>query len=161
MSDWYQGTFEIQNKSKYIGIKQPFYRSSWEKRFMFWCDNNPNVLKWSSESIKIPYAIFENGHYKTHNYFPDFYMEVVDKSGNLKKYIVEVKPFNQGPIKLKTGETYKPKPPKNKNQKAMKRYLYECKMYNKNSIKWEAAKKYCQSNGIQFIVLTKNDLFNL
>lgn len=158
---WYQGNYLVQNSIKYIGDLTPFYRSSWEQRFMFWCDMNPNVLKWSSEPLKIPYVMNENGNYKKHNYIPDFYIEILNKMGEIKKYIVEIKPFNQGPIKNSSGEVYIPKPPKNKNQKAMKRYYTEIKTYEKNARKWAAAKLFCEANGLEFIVLTKEDVTNL
>jgi len=160
MGSWKQGTFNIRNKEKYIGSKEPFYRSSWEERFMNWCDNNPNIVRWSSEEIKIPYIISENGFSKTHNYYPDFYIEVINKEMNLKKYVVEIKPYNQGPIKEENKEVYVPKPPKNKNAKSLKRYYLECKTYMKNTLKWQAAKTYCLRNGFEFIVLTRKDVCN-
>ncbi len=162
MSEWYQGTYEVKNTSKYLGTKPPFFRSSWERRFMYWCDHNPNVLKWSSEAIKIPYVISEGGYCKTHNYIPDFYMEVKNTKGEIKKFIVEVKPYDQGPIDQHDGKgVYVPKPPKNKNQKALKRFYFEQKTYKKNALKWNAAKLFCQTHNIEFMIITKKDLLNL
>ena len=50
-----KGKFQPKNSEKYIGLKTPTYRSSWEQTFMRLCDEHPNVAKWASESIKIPY----------------------------------------------------------------------------------------------------------
>ena len=49
------GKYEILNASKYVGAKAPTYRSSWELAFMRMCDNHPNITKWASENVKIPY----------------------------------------------------------------------------------------------------------
>ena len=49
-----RGKFTPKNQEKYIGLKTPTYRSSWEQAFMRLCDEHPNVAKWASESIKIP-----------------------------------------------------------------------------------------------------------
>ena len=51
MKRFAQGVYTPINASKYIGKKQPRYRSGWELAFMRFCDNNDNVLQWASESI--------------------------------------------------------------------------------------------------------------
>ena len=38
-----------------MGSKTPLYRSSWEMKFMMFCDNNPAIQEWASEPVKIPY----------------------------------------------------------------------------------------------------------
>jgi hypothetical protein len=38
--EYKQGFYVPTNKSKYVGKKNPFYRSAWESRVFFWCDNN-------------------------------------------------------------------------------------------------------------------------
>ena len=76
-----QGHFAPVNPDKYQGTQPIFYRSSWEKRFMFWCDNNPSILLWASESLVIPYwSPVDN---KMHRYFPDFLVKVLTKAGKL------------------------------------------------------------------------------
>ena len=50
-----RGKFAFKNKEKYVGTKTPTYRSGWEHAFMRLCDEHPNVHKWASESIRIPY----------------------------------------------------------------------------------------------------------
>ena len=50
-----RGKFSPKNQGKYVGLKSPTYRSSWEHAFMRLCDEHPNVYQWASESIKIPY----------------------------------------------------------------------------------------------------------
>ena len=66
-----QGKYVIKNPDKYIGKKQPTYRSSWEYAMMQMCDNHPSVLNWASESVRIPYFNPVSG--KKTNYIPDFF----------------------------------------------------------------------------------------
>ena len=84
-----QGKYRLRLPSKYKGDpKNVVYRSSWEYKFMQWCDSRSAVQEWGSEEIAIPYVSPVDG--KRHKYYPDFYVKVRGK-----KYIVEVKPFRQ------------------------------------------------------------------
>ena len=67
-----RGKFAFKNKEKYVGLKTPTYRSSWEHAFMRLCDEHPNVYKWASESIKVPYRHPLTGKYTI--YVPDFFV---------------------------------------------------------------------------------------
>ena len=78
-----KGKFYPKNQEKYIGLKTPTYRSSWEQAFMRLCDEHPNVSKWASESIKIPYRHPFTGKYTV--YVPDFFVVYVDKNGKKHK----------------------------------------------------------------------------
>ena len=67
--------------------------------FMVQLELNPNVDKWSSENIQIPYTMKErnsNGRFVDvrHTYNIDFTVWL--KNGN--KYIVEVKPSSLSPL---------------------------------------------------------------
>mgnify|MGYP001255491249 CR=1 FL=1 len=76
----HQGKFNPQNPQKYRGDRTKIvYRSSYELKFMKWCDLNDNIKEWGSEEIAIPYRSPIDG--KIHRYFPDFYIKV-----NNKKY---------------------------------------------------------------------------
>ncbi len=46
-----RGKFAFKNKEKYVGLKTPTYRSSWEHAFMRLCDEHPNVYK--AEMIEV------------------------------------------------------------------------------------------------------------
>lgn len=143
-----QGIYEVKNKQKYIGINKPFYRSSYEKRIFFWCDNNKNVLEWSSENVAIPY-LFEIDK-KLHRYFPDVKAKIKTDKGIIT-YIIEIKPYKQ---------TLIPKKPKNRSKKRIQRYKNELFMYIKNVNKWEAAEKFCKKYGYEFKIITEKELFN-
>lgn len=142
---WKQGQYIVKNKEKYIGVSEPIYRSSWEERFCYFLDHNKNVIRWCSECVKIPYVFRGDGH--THNYYPDFYCEIIVKR-KLKKYIIEIKPEKQ---------THAPKKPK--RPKSNKTYIYEMVTWIKNQDKWRFTEDYCKRRGITFRILTEKTLF--
>jgi hypothetical protein len=143
-----QGEYRLENPSKYTGKGLPIFRSSWERRWMYWADTNKNIIKWCSECIGIKY--FYPIDQRVHTYFPDMYIEVLNNLKKVEKYVVEIKPKKElsPPIK-----------PKNKNAKANKRYLTESAEYVKNIQKWEAAKEYCKQRDLTFKILTEDELF--
>jgi hypothetical protein len=153
-----QGTYSVQNRDKYIGKNSPTYRSSWEKKFFYWCDNNKNVIRWGSEIVKLSY-FFEVDN-KIHNYIVDVYVEVKNNEGFIEKWLVEIKPSKQGPVVRKDGTVYKPKQPKTNNRKSWSNYKKSVIEYIKNSNKWDSAKEYCKANDMKFVVITEEELFN-
>ena len=135
-----QGKYQIQHPEKYVGKKQPTYRSSWEWQFMRFCDNDPRILKWASEAISIPYKDPFTG--KGTIYVPDFFIQYADKQGKMQVELIEVKPSNQT-IKERVG--------KNRNNQLQ---------WAKNQYKWRAAYEWCSKQGIKFRILTENELFH-
>lgn len=119
-----------------------------KKKMCSWLDSNANVKCWGFEIVNIPY-LFEIDR-KVHKYITDFYVEILDNNGQLKKYIIEVKP---------KGQLRRPIPPKIKNKKALRRYSYEMNMYIKNLNKWKATIAFCKSRGLIFKIVTETDLF--
>ena len=73
MGKWRQGIFVPKNQDKFIGRKA-VYRSGLELKFFRFCDSNPNVLKWGSENVIIPYR--SPIDHKMHRYFVDNYIEI-------------------------------------------------------------------------------------
>lgn len=72
------GFFRPRYPEKYSGdVNNIQFRSSWEAAFMQFADLNPNVTKWGSEEIAIPYIKPTDS--KIHRYIPDFWMEVVNR----------------------------------------------------------------------------------
>ena len=140
MTKSYRGLFRPTNPKKYVGnTKQIVYRSLLERRFMRYCDLNEDILYWASEELPVRY--YNPLDKKYHRYFPDFVVKTV----NNDKYMIEIKPSRQ---------VAKPKPPKKKT----KSYMRESFEYIKNQAKWQAAKSYCDDNGMQFKVITEKDL---
>jgi hypothetical protein len=137
-----QGIFKPKNPNKFIGA-HAIYRSGLELKFFRFCDNNPNIVKWASESIVVPYVSPIDK--KVHRYYVDNYV-IINESGVLKKYLVEIKPSKQT------------KPPQTKYRNKQ-HLLYEQAMYITNQAKWEAAREYCKKNGMSFLILTEKEIY--
>ena len=140
----YKGKFRPKVPKKYRGdYTNIIYRSSWELKFMKYCDTNKNILEWGSEEFFIPYmSPIDN---RVHRYFPDFYIKVQENTGRIKRYLIEVKPLKQ---------TMKPKKPKRQT----KNYIREVYEYAKNQAKWKAATEFCEDRMWEFKVMTENEL---
>ena len=140
----YSGRFKPKNYKKYKGDPtNVFYRSLWERRFMVYCDNNPNILEWGSEEIIIPYKSPLDK--KVHRYFPDFFIKYKNSSGKIIREIIEVKPKRH---------LSPPKEPKRKT----KRYLGEVNTYIINQAKFKAAEECCKDRKLGFRILTEEHL---
>ena len=145
MTHYKQGLFKPLNPKKYIGDPTNIvYRSGWEHRSMQMFDTNPNINRWGSEEVVIPYVSPIDNRY--HRYFTDFYVEAVGRDGETKKMLLEVKPKAQ---------TQEPKKPSRKT----KRYITEVMTYGINQAKWKAAEDFCRDRGWEFKVITESDLF--
>jgi hypothetical protein len=107
---------------------------------MTFCDNNPSIQQWSSESVKIPYRDPLTG--KQTVYVPDFLIVYMDK--NLRKHaeLIEIKPANQT-LREKVGKN-----PYNQAQ------------FVKNQAKWAAASAWCQNHGLKFRIINEQDIFH-
>lgn len=111
---------------------------------MKWLDHNPQVVKWSSEELVIPYICGTDG--RPHRYFPDYLVEL--KNG--KTFLIELKPASQ---------TRPPKPPK--SGRMTKSFKTAVDTWTKNVSKWEAAETFCKNNGITFAIWTEHSLKRL
>lgn len=138
MSKYAQGKYQIKNLDKYIGKKSPTYRSSWEFAFCSFCDNNPSVLQWASESIQIPYRNPVTG--KQTVYVPDFLIVYSDRNERKHTELVEIKPSTQ--VTMETAKTLRDK--------------YSVAI---NMAKWAAADNWARANNIRFRVVTEFDIF--
>jgi len=142
MAKYKQGRFTPKHPEKYVGdVSNIIYRSGWELKLLKWADVTPGVLKYASEELIVPYISPVDG--KQHRYFVDFLIMVKTRSGEIKKYAVEVKPSAQTV------------PPTTKNKK---RLIQESMTYAVNQAKWKAADAFCKTKGIEFIVLTEEHL---
>ena len=138
-SKYSQGKYIVENPSIYIGAKAPFARSSWETAFMRFCDTHPNIIKWASENVKIPYRHPFTGNIT--NYVPDFMVQYEDKNGKTRVELIEVKPKSQTVIEEARGRGDK-------------------MATQVNAVKWEAASAWAKSKGIHFKVITEDQIFN-
>jgi hypothetical protein len=139
VSKYAQGKFTLKNPEKYAGKGSPTYRSSWEWAFMNFCDNHPAVVNWASESIHIPY--FNPFTKKNTIYVPDFFVMYQTKEGKQRAELVEIKPSSEVMETVGKGQ---------RNQA----------MAVLNQFKWEAARKWCASQGMTFRIVTEADMFH-
>ena len=139
MAKYANGFYQLLNPGKYVVKKTPHYRSGWEHTFMRFCDNNPSILQWASESIHINYKNpFTN---KATIYVPDFFIVYVDKSGAKRAELIEIKPSSQ--VAVESAKS-------TRDQAAAVLNMY----------KWQAAQAWCKTQGITFRVVTENDIFH-
>ena len=140
----YKGKFRPKFPNKYKGDHTNIiYRSLWERNCMVYFDQNPSVLKWSSEEVIVPYKSPIDGRW--HRYFPDFLIRVRNKEGMTETIMIEVKPLK---------ETREPK----KRSRVTKQYLYEVRTWGINNAKWKAAKDYCADRKWKFMIITEKEL---
>lgn len=164
---FHQGYFYPKNKDKCLS-KENIYRSSWEFLFMGWLDKNPSIVRWASEPIGISYMnpvsnideCKKNGLdprnpavWKKATYYTDFWYEIKQTDNSVKKVFVEIKPYAQ---------TQKPAPiSQNASLKEHRDYIRKAQTYLVNMAKWNAALKYFNSKGCDFIVVTERTLEKL
>lgn len=135
-----QGYYKVKHPEKYIGDSTRVrYLSSWELEFDKFLDSNPNVIRWASEAFYIPYR--HPVDKQTHRYFPDYYVEYKNNNGQIIREIIEIKP--QRHTELGKRPT-----------------TYEQLSHAINISKWQSAQVFCKKQGIQFRVLTENELFH-
>lgn len=140
MGKFRQGLFTPRNPEKYVGDAAKIrYMSSWELSFDKFLDGNPNILRWSSECVAIPYIKPTDG--KIHRYYPDYWIEYINKDGEVIQELVEIKPNSQA-------------------RPGKKMSTYEKVQYAINLAKWESCVNFCNQRGIGFRVLTEKELFN-
>lgn len=140
-------TYTPKNPEKYKGKYPIIMRSGLERKFVQWCDNNPAIAFWSSESLEIPYLDpfgkkDSNGKIKTRRYYPDFIVKTIKN----ETFIVEIKPFNETQVPKKTA------------RKSEKTYIEEVYKYKKNLSKWQACDRFCKNKGYSFKLITEKNL---
>ena len=138
-----QGVFSPKHPEKYKGSFPIAYRSKWELVCMRRLDSNPNIICWGSESVVVPYPNPLTG--RVSRYFVDFNVTLRDKQGEIRKFLVEIKPHSQ---------TLPPNQ-KVRNPRTLIRQQAE---YIKNQAKWKAAEEYANKKGSSFVVLTEKHL---
>ena len=138
-----QGWYQLKHPEKYVGDPAKIrYMSSWELKTHQFLDNNPNILKWSSEEVVIPYLKPTDN--RVHRYFPDYWVLFRNKEGHKIQEIWEVKPHSQT---------------RRSRSRNSKHRLYEDVQYAVNMAKWQAAQQFCDKYGMKFRVLTEKDIF--
>ena len=134
-----KGLYTPQFPEKYLGdIRKIRFLSSWELRFMNFCDLNPNVVAWGSEEFRVKY--FNPVKNKVCDYIPDFIIKYKDSNGNIITEVIEIKPLKESVLKPKMS-------------------TYDKVALVVNHAKWTACKAMCDTAGIKFRVITEQDMF--
>jgi len=139
MANFRQGTYEVRNKNKYVGVGKPRYRSGWELTFMMFLDNNDSISQWASESISIPYRNPITG--KQSIYVPDFFVTYRGRDNTTRAELVEIKPKKQSFLESKMSSR-------------------DRAIVAVNYAKWDAATKWARRNGLVFRVINEDQIFH-
>lgn len=145
-----QGYFTPKNPQKYKGDpSKVVYRSSWELKFLQYCDSNESVIEYAAEPLGIPYI---NPVLKKEcTYWIDCYMSTRASDGSITQWLIEVKPNKY---------LTPPEPPKILTEKKTLNYVRHAKAYIINTAKFNAAKIYAEKRMMRFGIITENFLFN-
>ena len=138
MTKFAQGIYKVMNPQKYVGNREPRYRSSWEWHFMKFCDDNDHVLQWASESVSIPYRHPLTG--KQTIYVPDFLITYQGSNGKTIGELIEIKPRKQSVIEDRQSQR-------------------DRAVVAVNYAKWSAAEKWAKRQGLNFRVITEDQIF--
>lgn len=145
-----QGYFIPKNPQKYVGDPSKIiYRSSWEFKFLEYCDLNEKVIEYSSEPVGISYPnpILK----KDSTYWIDCYMAVKNTDNSVTKWLIEIKPKKY---------LTPPEPPTRLTEKQVLNYARSAKTYLVNEAKFKAARAFAASRGMKFGIITENFLFD-
>lgn len=141
-----QGIYKPRFPEKNINKESIEYRSQLELEYFWRIEKSPNVIKWGSEVIWIPYF---NPIKKRHaQYWTDLYVE----TKNHGTLIVEIKPEKEI---IAIAEN---KQPKNTKRKKKATYIYEMSMFMINKAKWKAANEYCNKKSWNFTTVSEKML---
>jgi hypothetical protein len=161
--------YKMLHPEKYIGdVSLIIYRSGWELSFCKWCDASPSVIRWSSEPVKVPYydrvsklaecqkyGLDPNNpsNWLIKYYNTDFWIEIGDDKGEVKKMFIEIKPSDK---------LIKPTPPAaNSSLKEKKNFNIRAKEYLINEAKFAAMNAWAEKTGVKFYVFTEKTLSKL
>lgn len=148
MAESIKSLYKPEYPNKYKGDPNNIIcRSSWERKFARWCDLSESVLEWGSEEFFLKY--FDPVTNRVRRYFPDFIIKVREQSGEIKKYVIEVKPKRQTV------------PPVQTSKKRTRTYITEVKTYATNEAKWKAAREFCEDRMMEFKIITEDNLFGI
>lgn len=134
-----KGLYTPLHPEKYLGNPAKIrFLSSWELRFMNFCDVNENVIAWGSEEFRVKY--FNPIKNKVCDYIPDFIIKYKDASGTIITEVIEIKPLKESVLRAKMS-------------------TYDKVQLTINHAKWTAAKAMCDAAGIKFRVITEAEMF--
>ena len=123
----------------------PAFKSRLEYLMMRYCDITDAVVKWAYEPAFAIIPYFDKAHNKNRHYIVDFVLWVKGPKDSYRQIWIEIKPYEQ---------TIPPK----KTARVTESTVDAWQTYITNQCKWKAARKFCNSHGIDFLVITENEL---
>lgn len=134
------GRFIPKNPGKYVGksANRIMFRSSWELAFMKWLDKSDAILRWGSEELAIPYVSPVDG--RVHRYFPDMVIMYKDATNQIRKEIIEIKPYKESVA-------------------TPRMTARDAQALQVNEAKWKYAADWATRNGAVFRVITERTMF--
>ena len=112
---------------------------------MYLCDQNPNVLSWASEPVKIPYKNPMPSKSRPAGsqsiYIPDFLVTYIKKGGGTVTKLIEIKPMHEA-------------------MESHARNSTDVAIRLKNEAKWGAAIQWASRRGVEFVVMTEAEMFS-
>lgn len=141
-----QGIYEVKNKERYLGNKNPRYLSSYELEVFKALDRNPNVIGWGAEIVIVPY--YSSVKQRQARYIVDVFLHYKDgKTGDEKKLLIEIKPSK---------DLEKPQRTRRKKEET---FIQESLTYVTNREKWMAAYEYAKARGWEFTIWCEREIF--
>lgn len=145
MKSFKQGYYKVKYPNKCKNPKPEVrYLSDYELKTYKACDLSKAVISWGAEVVIVPYDSKVKG--RKARYIVDLYMKWVDKFGNLREEIIEIKPLNQ---------VHKPK----RGRKKQSTFDREMETWLLNQEKWKAAEQYAKARGWKFRVITEKAIY--
>lgn len=138
------GEFFPKFPNKFKGPKPIIYKSRLEYYLMLYLDKNPAIVEWGYEKTIIPY--YDTGLKKNRRYFIDFSAKIRTGINTFKTVLIEVKSKK---------ETH---PPIRTPKQSIHTFNEAMRVWMTNSSKWKAAKNYARLHGLEFVVITEDQL---
>lgn len=152
-SKYHQGMYRVQDRARCINkTSMVEYKSMLELVFLKKVEKKKIFKRWGIETFIIPYKLMG----KTRRYFMDFYLEIENKDGSLRRILVETKDDRN----IESYQLYKTKgiSPK-QGRKSASNYKYEIEQFMMNVAKWEATERFVQNHpGFEFYIWGKSDI---
>ena len=170
----YTPTYAVVNKKKYKGKnKKLAYKSKRELDYMKELDEDvdDNLVQWSYKRVKVHYIDAHTG--KKEWFYPSFYLMTKGKElsekppidSPYKEYLIHMlSPEETTQAELLDEDDYNELSPEDKQW-----YDYNLLREQYNFMRFDAAKKYCKENGMEFMVncmdgvnigITEKPIFN-
>ena len=150
---YYQGYYRVMDKTRCIN-RSAFveYKSMLELVMIKKLEGKKYIKRWGIETFVIPYKL--KG--KNHRYFMDFYIEIENKDGSLRKILIETKDDkNIQSYRLFKAKGITPK----QGKKSASNWKYEIEDFLRNVAKWEATERFVASHpGFEFYIWGKDDI---